>query len=202
MFLQCLRVNVYKWLFPDDWTAVSNSNILAYELLTLSTQCLKYWNLITQQWLQECVYKRTGCSLAITYAVNAVWHGLDAGYYVFAAVLLLSTVVERSFRLNYAGFTAQSLGDRGLLPAPVVRLLSHPVACLLASAWHWLLSWYTTVIAISYVQVYFYSLSLANCIIIWNNTHTWMHVYIVGAVLILVAVPMFPKYVIKTRKIE
>jgi hypothetical protein len=181
----------WRRVFPGDWSGVSNSSILQYELLApgSGTRSLRLWNLTTQQWLEHCIYRRSGGSLLLTYAINALWHGLDPGYYIFAGMLLCGTLVERM-----AGQSAQAVwayvshasGAKRICsrsqdsatqsPGLVGRLLglreNRAVAGAAAAA-TWVGTWLATVALVSYAQVYFYSMSFTNCVTIFNNTHRW-----------------------------
>ena len=154
------------FIYHNPWSGVNNSSVLAYELYTPTTKCLKYWNISTQQWLQNCIYKRTNGSLAITYMFNAVWHGLDPGYFIFTGLLGLYTWVERMTGMVGCGNVVGSVDPGGGIKK---------------YSWEWNvwmglecirygISWTLTVIYISYAQLYFRVLTWENCVTIMYFT--------------------------------
>jgi len=69
---------------------------------------LDSWNIKTNVWLRECVYKRVTAkgkkpgfrSSMITFATSAVWHGVAAGYYMTFLLGGFMTAVSRLSRAN------------------------------------------------------------------------------------------------------
>lgn len=131
-----------------SWTLASNSNIYLFEIGTPSMKRVRYWNISTQQWLQRCIYVKAGRSLLIVYTLNALWHGLDAGYYLFAVVMGILSMVERYLGSKALPFAESRAGE----------LLT------------WLVCWTLTFLGITYAQVYFYVLTWSNCKLVWKQT--------------------------------
>uniref|UniRef100_A0AAV1TMS0 Lysophospholipid acyltransferase n=1 Tax=Peronospora matthiolae TaxID=2874970 RepID=A0AAV1TMS0_9STRA len=83
---------------PRGWDAVSNVDIMGFELGANVREISRAWNKGTQNWLERYVYTRTGNSLLTTYLVSALWHGFYPGYYLFFLTLPLATSVNRLAR--------------------------------------------------------------------------------------------------------
>ncbi|KAH7105600.1 endoplasmic reticulum protein [Auriculariales sp. MPI-PUGE-AT-0066] len=72
------------------WRGASNVEPLKLETAENFKVLIDMWNIKTNQWLRECVYKRVTPkgqkpgfkSSMITFATSAFWHGFAPGYYV------------------------------------------------------------------------------------------------------------------------
>ena len=117
------------------WGGVNNVDILGFETASCLQHLSRAWNKRTQGWLERYTYQRTNRSLAITYFVSAIWHGLYpgescllfiisnltklmschvSGFFVFFMSMPLVSNVERLFKSkvtpriapDYDGFNA------------------------------------------------------------------------------------------------
>ena len=61
------------------WGGVNNVDIMGFETSSCLQHLSRAWNKRTQGWLERYTYQRTNRSLAITYFVSALWHGLYPG---------------------------------------------------------------------------------------------------------------------------
>ena len=149
---------------PADasWTLASNSDIYSFELGICTMKRVRYWNTSTQQWLQQCIYMKAGRSLLVVYSINALWHGLDAGYYLFAVVLGVCSVVERFLGSKSIPIPLSPLEDGSQTPVSVSRRAVDGVV--------WLVCWALTFLGITYAQVFFYVLTWSNCKMVWEQT--------------------------------
>ncbi|KAG8218294.1 MBOAT, membrane-bound O-acyltransferase family-domain-containing protein [Butyriboletus roseoflavus] len=88
------------------WEGAANIKILEIELPSNFKVLLDSWNINTNIWLRECVYKRVTPkgkkpgfrSTLITFATSAFWHGLAAGYYITFILGGFITYVGRKCR--------------------------------------------------------------------------------------------------------
>ena len=78
-----------------SWRSAANVDWFGFETAQSVRAGSRAWNQRTQQWLEECVYHRTGGSLFATYFVSAFWHGFYPGYYLFFLSVPLATSINR-----------------------------------------------------------------------------------------------------------
>ncbi|KAI0035646.1 MBOAT-domain-containing protein [Vararia minispora EC-137] len=78
---------------PDGeslWAGAANIDVFNVELAPNFKVLLDSWNMKTNQWLRECIYKRVTAkgkkpgfrSSMLTFATSAFWHGIAPGYYI------------------------------------------------------------------------------------------------------------------------
>ncbi|KAG6849944.1 hypothetical protein H0H93_003316 [Arthromyces matolae] len=101
----------------STWNGAANVNVLEIELPSNFKVLLDSWNMKTNVWLRECVYKRVTPkgkkpgfrSSMITFFTSAFWHGIASGYYLTFLLGGFITTVARLARANIRPL---------LLPAP------------------------------------------------------------------------------------
>ncbi|EQC26196.1 hypothetical protein SDRG_15933 [Saprolegnia diclina VS20] len=150
------------------WNAVSNVDILGFELGQSIRDLSRSWNKGTQAWLERYVYSRHGNSLLITYFVSAFWHGFYPGYYLFFLTVPLPTAVNRLAR---------------------AKLRPYFCAHAASKAVYDVLSWLCTVVVINYLAVAFVSLSWSASIARWGQVFFAGHAGLVAAYAILMLLP-------------
>lgn len=115
----CIRFRYYfAWIIADMAFKESgadvhtshsgrNVNIIEIESATNFRDVVSNWNICTNEWLKECVYKRaqyfgysTFSSIAMTNVVSALWHGFYPGYYMTFLFGGFVTYTHRSVRKN------------------------------------------------------------------------------------------------------
>jgi len=85
----------------DDWSRVTQLDVVSLFKSTTVTSIVKTWNMSTQKWLTYYVYVRqlptdrtksrgfNMQAIALTFAVVAVWHGFYSGYMHFFGMATL-----------------------------------------------------------------------------------------------------------------
>ncbi|KAF7354960.1 hypothetical protein MSAN_01411100 [Mycena sanguinolenta] len=99
------------------WDGAANVDPLNIELAPNFKVLLDSWNMKTNVWLRECVYKRVTPkgkkpgfrSSMITFGTSAFWHGIAGGYYLTFVTGGFITTISRLARANIRPL---------LLPAP------------------------------------------------------------------------------------
>ncbi|KAG5731995.1 Lysophospholipid acyltransferase [Termitomyces sp. T112] len=101
----------------STWNGAANVKVLEIEFPSNFKVLLDSWNMKTNVWLRECVYKRVTPkgkkpgfrSSMITFFTSAFWHGIASGYYLTFLMGGFITTVARLARNNIRPL---------LLPAP------------------------------------------------------------------------------------
>ncbi|KAJ7667617.1 endoplasmic reticulum protein [Mycena polygramma] len=90
------------------WNGAANVNVLVIEFPSNFKVLLDAWNMKTNVWLRECVYKRVTPkgkkpgfrSSMITFGTSAFWHGMASGYYLSFITGGFITTIGRLARAN------------------------------------------------------------------------------------------------------
>ncbi|KAH7904100.1 MBOAT, membrane-bound O-acyltransferase family-domain-containing protein, partial [Hygrophoropsis aurantiaca] len=90
------------------WEGAANVKILEIELPSNFKVLLDSWNMNTNVWLRECIYKRVTPkgkkpgfrSSMLTFTTSAFWHGIASGYYLTFLFGGFITTVGRLCRAN------------------------------------------------------------------------------------------------------
>ncbi|KAH8999427.1 MBOAT, membrane-bound O-acyltransferase family-domain-containing protein [Lactarius akahatsu] len=88
------------------WNGAANVEVLKIEVPENFKVLVDSWNIKTNVWLRECVYKRVTPkgqkagfqSSMLTYLTSAIWHGVSAGYYLTFLLGGFITTVARLTR--------------------------------------------------------------------------------------------------------
>ncbi|KAF9028332.1 MBOAT-domain-containing protein [Hymenopellis radicata] len=96
----------------STWTGAANVIPLDIEFPSNFKGILDSWNMKTNIWLRECVYKRVARkgkkpgfkSMMITSMTSAFWHGIYPGYYLTFMLGGFITAVARLARANFRPF--------------------------------------------------------------------------------------------------
>jgi lysophospholipid acyltransferase len=91
------------------WEGAANIKILEVELPPNFKVLLDSWNINTNIWLRECVYKRVTPkgkkpgfrSTLITFTTSAFWHGIAIGYYLTFILGGFVTYIGRKCRAGF-----------------------------------------------------------------------------------------------------
>ncbi|KAF9443690.1 endoplasmic reticulum protein [Macrolepiota fuliginosa MF-IS2] len=92
-----------------NWTGAANVKVLDIEFPSNFKLLLDSWNMKTNIWLRECVYKRVATKgkkpgnkvTAITFFTSAFWHGIASGYYM---TFFMGALITSAARLARASF--------------------------------------------------------------------------------------------------
>ncbi|KII96053.1 hypothetical protein PLICRDRAFT_151169 [Plicaturopsis crispa FD-325 SS-3] len=161
------------------WEGAANVNVLEIELPSNFKVLLDSWNMKTNVWLRECVYKRVTPkgkkpgfrSSMITFGTSAFWHGVSSGYYLTFLMGGLITTVGRLSRSNIRPL---------LLPAPGASpSLTKRIYDLLGTV--------TSILILNYSAAPFMLLTFENSITAWSRLHWYGHYMIVGSLVFFYA---------------
>ncbi|KAF8450925.1 MBOAT, membrane-bound O-acyltransferase family-domain-containing protein [Boletus edulis BED1] len=153
------------------WDGAANIKILEIELPSNFKVLLDSWNINTNIWLRECVYKRVtpkgkkpgfGSTL-ITFVTSAFWHGIAIGYYF---TFILGGFVTYLGRKCRGGFRPLVLPSPGAPPTWAKRVYDF-LGMLLST------------LLVNYVAAPFLLLSFTDSIEAWSRVG-WYGCWIVG----------------------
>ncbi|KAF8499985.1 MBOAT-domain-containing protein [Gautieria morchelliformis] len=119
------------------WGGAANVNILLIEWPSNFKVLLDSWNMKTNVWLRETMYKRVARkgrkpgfkSSMVTFITSAFWHGIAGGYYI---TFLLGGFVTTAGRMCRANFRPLVLPPTDHLPSSVIKRLYDFVGSLAA----------------------------------------------------------------------
>ncbi|KAH6888373.1 endoplasmic reticulum protein [Coprinopsis sp. MPI-PUGE-AT-0042] len=101
------------------WNGAANVHVMAIEFPSNFKVLLDSWNMKTNVWLRECVYKRVTpkgkkpgfSSSMITFGTSAFWHGIASGYYFTFMMGGFITTAARLVRSNIRPFFLPAEGQ-------------------------------------------------------------------------------------------
>ncbi|KIM25146.1 hypothetical protein M408DRAFT_10539 [Serendipita vermifera MAFF 305830] len=113
----------------STWDDIANVNIPWVEMAPNFKILLDSWNIRTNIWLRECIYKRITPkgkrpgfqSTILTFLTSAVWHGTYSGYYLTFA---LGGFVQTAARLARTNLRPLFLSQLEILPPKLVEALA------------------------------------------------------------------------------
>ncbi|KAK7061370.1 MBOAT, membrane-bound O-acyltransferase family-domain-containing protein [Favolaschia claudopus] len=155
------------------WDGAANVNPLMIELAPNFKVLLDSWNMKTNVWLRECVYKRVTPkgkkpgfrSSMITFATSAFWHGIAGGYYLTFVTGGFITTIARLARANIRPL---------LLPAP-------GASPSLAKRVYDILGTILTVTLLNFAAAPFMILGVKDSITAWGRLGFYGHIIIGGS---------------------
>ncbi|KAF7331726.1 Lysophospholipid acyltransferase [Mycena kentingensis (nom. inval.)] len=157
------------------WEGAANVLPFEIELPSNFKVLLDSWNMKTNIWLRECVYKRVApkgkkpgfTASMLTFATSAFWHGIAGGYYL---TFLTGGFVSSIARLARANFRPL------VLPAPGAR----------SSIWKRLydvLGGLVTLLLLNYTVIPFMVLAIDSSLLAWARVAFYGHFIILGTML-------------------
>ncbi|KAK0242261.1 endoplasmic reticulum protein [Armillaria nabsnona] len=157
----------------STWTGAANVVPSAIEIPSNFKVLLDSWNMKTNVWLRECVYKRVTpkgkkpgfASSMITFATSAFWHGVAGGYYL---TFILGGFITTAGRLARANVRPLVMPAEGQSPSIAKRL--YDLAGTIA-----------TVMMVNYVAVPFMLLTIKDSLVAWYRLAFYGHVLIFSA---------------------
>ncbi|KAK0453129.1 endoplasmic reticulum protein [Armillaria borealis] len=157
----------------STWTGAANVVPSAIEIPSNFKVLLDSWNMKTNVWLRECVYKRVTpkgkkpgfASSMITFATSAFWHGVAGGYYL---TFILGGFITTAGRLARANVRPLVMPAKGQPPSVAKRL--YDLAGTIA-----------TVMMVNYVAVPFMLLTIKDSLVAWYRLAFYGHVLIFSA---------------------
>ncbi|TCD66824.1 lysophospholipid acyltransferase [Steccherinum ochraceum] len=163
------------------WKGAANVQILSIEVPPNLKVLLDSWNMKTNVWLRECVYKRVTPkgkkpgfrSSMITFATSAFWHGISGGYYLAFTMGGFVQTIGRLCRSNIRPL---------FLPATYVATRdAPPPPQTTAKIAYDVIGTVCTVLLLNYMAAPFMLLSLKDSFLGWANLQYYGIVMTVAA---------------------
>ncbi|KAH9927125.1 MBOAT-domain-containing protein [Epithele typhae] len=165
------------------WEGAANVNVWNIELAENLKVLLDSWNMKTNVWLRECVYKRVtpqgkkpGFRSSIaTFATSAFWHGLAPGYYlsfIFFAFVQTCGRLARTY-IRPLLLPATYVSARGAPPPPQTH----------KKQMYDTLGMLITVTLTNYGTLPFMLLAIDDSMVAWNSVYWYGH-FLIGAALL------------------
>ncbi|KIL67251.1 hypothetical protein M378DRAFT_74038 [Amanita muscaria Koide BX008] len=156
----------------STWDGAANVRVRQIEFAPNFKILLDSWNMKTNIWLRECVYKRVtpkgqkpGSAISmITFLTSAFWHGIAPGYYVTFFLGGLITTIARLARANIRPL---------LLPNPNEQPS-------IAKKLYDLAGTVLTVMIVNYATVPFMLLTIKDSVTAWSRL-AWYGIIIICA---------------------
>ncbi|KAJ2929534.1 hypothetical protein H1R20_g7551, partial [Candolleomyces eurysporus] len=161
------------------WNGAANVKVFTIEFPPNFKVLLDSWNMKTNVWLRECVYKRVTpkgkkpgfASSMITFFTSAFWHGIASGYYLTFIMGGFITAAARQARTLIRPFFAPAEGQN---PGLVKHL--YDLTTIVLSA-----------MILNYAASPFIILSAKDSIETWKVLGWYGHVVIMGSLLFFYA---------------
>lgn len=157
------------------WEGAANVRIQTIEFPPNFKVLLDSWNINTNVWLRECIYKRVTPrgkkpgfrSSMLTFLTSAFWHGIAPGYYL---TFIFGGFITAAARLCRSGFRPLVLPSPGAPTTTVKRI--YDLAGSLAS-----------ILLLNYVAAPFMLLTLTDSLEAWRRLQ-WYGFWMVGTALV------------------
>jgi len=162
------------------WEGAANVDVMNIEFAPNFKVLLDSWNMKTNVWLRECVYKRVTPkgkkpgfrSSMLTFATSAFWHGIATGYYL---TFLFGGFVQTSGRL------CRSYLRPLVLPASYIAARnSPPPPQTLLKQLYDLVGTICTTLLLNFTAAPFMLLTIRGSFKAWGSM-SWYGVWMVGA---------------------
>ncbi|KAJ7087231.1 endoplasmic reticulum protein [Mycena belliarum] len=155
------------------WTGAANVNVLVIEFPSNFKVLLDAWNMKTNVWLRECVYKRVTPkgkkpgfrSSMITFATSAFWHGIASGYYLAFLTGGFVTTIGRLARANIRPLFLEAPGTPPSIAKRVYDIVGMVITTLL----------------LNYTASPFMLLTARSSFITWMRLGCYGHIVIGGS---------------------
>jgi len=164
---------------PKGWGGVENVDIIGFELAPNIQSVSRNWNKRTQGWLERYTYNRTGRSLAATYFVSALWHGLYPGFFIMFLSMPLITNIERLARSKINPYFCAGFDGYNLATYPKTTLATV----------YWWACWVLTMAVMNYVVQVFPMGSLENSLNALGSYHYVPYMVLIASYILLEIVP-------------
>ncbi|KAG9219407.1 hypothetical protein CCMSSC00406_0005301 [Pleurotus cornucopiae] len=157
------------------WEGAANVDVLSIEFAPSIKVLLDSWNMKTNVWLRECLYKRVTPkgkkagfrSSMLTFLTSAVWHGVSGGYYL---AFVYAGFVTTASRLARSNIRTLLLSPEGQPPTLAKRLYD-------------LGGIFLSMLIINYAATPFMLLDVRKSLAAWSNLGWYGHVIVGGALL-------------------
>ncbi|EGO01516.1 hypothetical protein SERLA73DRAFT_103339 [Serpula lacrymans var. lacrymans S7.3] len=157
------------------WEGAANVNIPLIELAPNFKVLLDSWNMKTNVWLRECIYKRVTPkgkkpgfrSSMLTFATSAFWHGIASGYYL---TFIFGGFITTAGRLCRANFRPLVLPPAGSPTTTIKRIYD-------------ILGTVASIMVLNYVAAPFMLLTFRDSMEAWRQLG-WYGFWMVGLTLV------------------
>ncbi|KAH7931427.1 MBOAT-domain-containing protein [Leucogyrophana mollusca] len=157
------------------WEGAANVKVLEIEVPSNFKVLLDSWNMNTNVWLRECIYKRVTPkgkkpgfrSSMLTFATSAFWHGIASGYYL---TFLFGGFVTTAGRLCRANLRPLVLPPPGA-PSTISKRIYD------------VLGTFFSIVVLNYVSAPFMLLTFKDSMEAWRRLD-WYGFWIVGSALV------------------
>ncbi|KAI0736106.1 MBOAT, membrane-bound O-acyltransferase family-domain-containing protein [Fomitopsis betulina] len=165
----------------STWKGAANIDMMNIEFAPNFKVLLDSWNIKTNVWLRECIYKRVTPkgkkpgfrSSMLTFATSAIWHGIHGGYYLTFAFGGFIQTVQRLCRRHIRPLflPADYVDVRGAPPPPRATIkLAYDLAGTLV-----------TILILNYTVIPFMVLDMRSSVAAWGNLWWYGHLLVGGA---------------------
>ncbi|KAF8164820.1 endoplasmic reticulum protein [Crassisporium funariophilum] len=165
-----------------QWDGAANVKVLQIEFAENFKVLLDAWNMKTNIWLRECVYKRVTPkgkkpgfrSSMITFFTSAFWHGIASGYYLTFLMGGFITAAARLARTNIRPLLLAPPSNPTASPSIMKRL--YDLASIILSA-----------LILNYAASPFIILSAKDSVTTWKRLGWYGHIVIMGSLVFFYA---------------
>jgi len=159
------------------WNKAANVDVLNIEFCPNFKILLDSWNINTNTWLRNSVYKRlvkpgekpTSLTTLATFMTSAIWHGISPGYYLTFFIGSLGSSAARSVRRYIRPLVLPVPSDSSKSVPPTILKRAYDV-----------LGTVTSILILNYIVVPFMLLELRPSIRGWTSMYWYGHVVIIG----------------------
>ncbi|KAI0698596.1 MBOAT, membrane-bound O-acyltransferase family-domain-containing protein [Cytidiella melzeri] len=163
------------------WDGAANVQPMTIEFAPNMKVLFDAWNMKTNVWLRECVYKRVTPkgkkpgfkSSMLTFATSAFWHGISSGYYL---AFLFGGFVQTIGRL-----ARSNLRPLFLIPTYVEQRGAPPPPQTTIKRVYDLIGMVITTLILNYMAAPFMLLNWHDCILGWSRLGWYGHYVLIGA---------------------
>ncbi|KAJ7179508.1 endoplasmic reticulum protein [Mycena filopes] len=157
------------------WNGAANVDVLVIEFPSNFKVLLDAWNMKTNVWLRECVYKRVTpkgkkpgfASSMITFGTSAFWHGIASGYYMAFLTGGFITTIGRLARANIRPLVLPAPGA----PPSIGKRVYDVVGTI------------TTTLLLNYAASPFMLLTATSSFTTWGRLGFYGHIVIGGSMM-------------------
>ncbi|KAF8960202.1 endoplasmic reticulum protein [Flammula alnicola] len=167
------------------WNGAANVKVWTIEFPPNFKVLLDSWNMKTNVWLRECVYKRVtpkgkkpgNMSSMITFFTSAFWHGIASGYYLTFLMGGFITAAARQARANFRPLLVPPIADpHAPVPPPTLAKRVYDLLGIILSA-----------MILNYAASPFILLSATDSMLTWQRLGWYGHIIVLGGLVFFYA---------------
>ncbi|KAF8816510.1 endoplasmic reticulum protein [Phlegmacium glaucopus] len=165
-----------------QWDGAANVKVMQIEFAPNFKLLLDAWNVKTNVWLRECVYKRVTpkgkkagfMSSMITFLTSAFWHGIATGYYLTFLMGGFITTVARLARSNIRPLLLPPASNPSAPPSILKRIYD-------------LLGILFSILILNYTASPFILLTARDSMLTWSRLGWYGHIIVMGGLVFFYA---------------